>query len=43
MMKRDLVEKTRAKVYVPARNIVFFKTGKELKKMVNSRPDSYEI
>ena len=35
--------KTGAKVYVPARNVVFFKTGKELKKMVSGRPDSYEI
>ena len=35
--------KTGAEVYVPAKNAVFFKTGKELKKMVNSRPDSYGI
>ena len=35
--------KTGAEVYVSAKNAVFFKTGKELKKMVNSRPDSYEI
>ncbi|MCD6486863.1 MAG: integration host factor subunit beta [Syntrophobacterales bacterium] len=32
--------KTGAEVYVPARNAVFFKTGKELMEMVNRKPDS---
>ncbi|MBN2539297.1 MAG: integration host factor subunit beta [Deltaproteobacteria bacterium] len=35
--------KTGEEAYVPARYAVFFKTGKELKEMVNRRPDSYEI
>ncbi len=32
--------RTGAEVYVPARNAAFFKTGKELRGMVNCKPDS---
>ena len=32
--------RTGAEVYVPARNAVFFKTGRELREMVNRKPDS---
>ncbi len=29
-------------VYIPGRNIAFFKTGKELQERINRQPDSYE-
>jgi len=32
--------RTGAEVYVPARNVAFFKAGKELREMVNRKPDS---